>query len=84
MRIDLDPDSSVIEEQYAVVYCARRSRDRFPEGSVHLVDSAAQALAQADPDNKRYAALVVGPSRSSEGLRLYYLLQWLDQTDAVP
>lgn len=75
--ITLDPDSPVVEERYAVVYAPRQSRDRFSEGAVELVESREHAMAQADPDAKRYAARVVGPSRSSEGLRLYYLVEWL-------
>lgn len=79
MRIDIDPDSNVVTEQYAVVYTPRRKRDRFPETSVQVVDSEETARQQADPDNNRYPALVMGPSRSSEGARLYYLVEWLDQ-----
>lgn len=79
MRIDIDPDSDVIGEQYAVVYAPRRKRDRFPEGSVQVVDSEQAAREQANPDNNLFPALVVGPSRSSEGARLYYLVEWLDQ-----
>lgn len=78
--ITIDPDAPVIEEQFAVVHAPRRSRDRFPENSVHIVASAEEALAQCDPDNKRFAARVVGPSRSSEGLRLYYLVSWLGRS----
>ncbi len=76
--IEIDPDAPVIDEQYAVVHVPRRSRDRVPEGSVTLMDSAEAARAAADPARKRYAARVVGPSRSSEGLRLYYIVEWLD------
>lgn len=75
--ITLDPDSSVVEEHYAVVYAPRKSRNRFSEGAVDLAESREDALAQAKPDEHRYAARVVGPSRSSEGLRLYYLVEWL-------
>lgn len=82
MRIDIDPDSDVVQEQFAVVYCPRRKRDRFPEGSVEVVSSAGDALAGADPDKHRYAAMVVGPSRSSEGARLYYLVEWLESESA--
>lgn len=78
MRIDLDPDSDVVQEQFAVVYCPRRKRDRFPEGSVEVVASRDAALAGANPDKNRYPAMVVGPSRSSEGARLYYLVEWLE------
>ena len=77
MRIDLDPDSGVVEEHFSIIYAPRRNRDRFPENSVHIVDSKEEAIAQADENKKQYAAVVVGPSRSSEGLRLYYLVEWL-------
>ncbi|MDR9436174.1 MAG: hypothetical protein RI563_04815 [Thiohalophilus sp.] len=78
MRIDIDPDSDVVQEQFAVVYCPRRKRDRFPEGSVEVVASSEAALAGANPDKNLYPAMVVGPSRSSEGARLYYLVEWLE------
>jgi hypothetical protein len=74
----LDPETRVVDEHFALVYAPRRQRDRFPEGSVQLVDSEAAARAGADPAGKLYAARVVGPARSSEGLRLYYLVSWLD------
>lgn len=74
----LDPDAKVADEHYAVVYAPKRARDRVPEGSVKLVDSEAAARAGADPARKLYPARVVGPARSSEGLRLYYIVRWLD------
>lgn len=76
--IFVDRDSKVVEERVAVVYAPRRTRDRFPENCVEVFDSEADALAAADPGAKRFAARVLGPSRSSEGLRLYYLVRWLD------
>ncbi len=76
----LDPDGKVADEHYAIVYAPRRSRDRVPEGSVQLVESEAAARAGADPDKKRYPARVVGPARSSEGLRMFYILRWLDES----
>jgi hypothetical protein len=57
----------------------RRSRDRFPDNCVQVVASREAALAQADVKAKRFPAIVLGPSRSSEGLMLYYLVQWLDE-----
>lgn len=75
----LDPDGKVADEHYAIVYAPKRSRDRVPEGSVQLVESEAAARAGADPDKKRYAARVMGPARSSEGLRMFYILRWLDE-----
>jgi hypothetical protein len=57
----------------------RRHRDRFPDTCVQVMDSRAAALAAADPAGKRFAAAVLGPSRSSEGFMLYYLVEWLDE-----
>lgn len=77
--ITLDPESNVVGEHYAVVKASRRQRNRFPEGTVTLMNSAAEALAAARPEQNRYAARVAGPSRSSEGFRLYYLVSWLEE-----
>jgi len=77
-RIPIDPDSDVVDEHFAVVYAPRRHRDRFPENCVEIVESEQGAREKADPANKSYAAKVVGPSRSSEGFRLFYLERWLD------
>lgn len=78
----LDPDdrAKVADERFAVVYAPRRSRDRVPEGSVTVVETEAAARAGADPAKKLYPARVVGPARSSEGLRLFYIVRWLDET----
>lgn len=77
-RIPIDAESSVVRMHYAVVYAPRRSRDRFSEGAVQLMESEQAARAAAEPDQKKFAAKVVGPSRSSEGHRLYYLDSWLE------
>ena len=77
-RIGLDPESKVVNECYALIYAPRRGRDRFPENCVTVVDSEAAALSNADPAKNLYPARVIGPSRSSEGLRLYYLVCWLE------
>jgi hypothetical protein len=76
--IYLDPESSLVGEHFAVVYAPRRQRGRFPEECVELVKGQAEAVSQADPERHRFAAKVVGPARSSEGFRLYYLIRWLD------
>lgn len=73
-----DPETNVSNMEYAVVYVPRRSRNRFAAGCVEIKDSAADAIDEADPENKRYAARVSGPSKSSEGQAIYYLLEWLD------
>ena len=78
--IYIDPDSKIVGEVFAVVYAPRGRRGRFPEDCVTVVESEAVALAQADTEKKRYAAKVVGPARSSEGFKLYYLACWLDES----
>ncbi len=72
-----DPETQVSQERYAVVYVPRRSRKRFAANCITLCDSAEDALAAADPAGKRFPAIVLGPSRSSEGQYLYYLVRWL-------
>ena len=73
-----DPESDVSRLEYAVVYVPKRSRNRFSANCVEIKSCAADALDDADPDNKRFAARVSGPSRSSEGQYIYYLIEWLD------
>ena len=77
-EIVIDLDSESVGEHFAIVRTSRRQRKRFSEGCVRLVGSAAEALTEADPDRQEYPARVYGPSSSSEGLRLYYLIRWLD------
>ena len=73
-----DPYTKVSEEQYAVVYVPKRSRNRFPKGCVEVVGSKEEALDLENQDKKLYAARVLGPSKSSEGQYIYYLVEWLD------
>jgi hypothetical protein len=72
-----DPETSVSQEKIAVVYAPRKSRTRFPAGCVEVVDDADSAIAQAAASEKSYAARVLGPSKSSEGQFIYYLMEWL-------
>lgn len=72
-----DAETKLVQEHFAVIYTPRRSRNRFPENCVEVMASAEEAVESADPDNGRHPAKVLGPSRSSEGFRLYYLVHWL-------
>jgi hypothetical protein len=72
-----DPETAVSTERYAVVYVPKRSRNRFHTGCVTIVESAQAAVERSDQANKRYPAKVLGPSKSSEGQYIYYLLEWL-------
>ena len=74
----VDPDSTVASEHFAIVRASRRKRGRYPEACVRIVKSESEARKEADAGRNEHAARVYGPSRSSEGLRLYYLVSWLD------
>jgi len=73
-----DEESKLVAQHFAVIYAPQRKRSRFPENCVRIVASAAEALAAADIPKHLYPGRVVGPSRSSEGVRLYYLVNWLE------
>jgi len=72
-----DPQTKVSQHHYAVVYVPRRSRKRFAASCVSIQPDAQTALEQANSDSKHYAAIVLGPSKSSEGQYIYYLREWL-------
>lgn len=72
-----DPQSDVSDYHYAVIYAPRTSRKRFPATCVTCIESKEQAFEQEDHKKKRYAAIVHGPSKSSEGQYIYYLREWL-------
>ena len=74
-----DVESKVVGTSAVVIYSpSGKKRNRFPEGVVDVYASEADALAHADPAKNRHAALASGPSRSSEGFKLLYLVRWLD------
>ncbi len=74
-----DAAGQVVKTDYVVIYAPQvRSRKRFPEGVVTVYESEAAALAAAKPEAGYHAAIASGPSRSSEGFRLFYLVRWLN------
>jgi hypothetical protein len=74
-----DVESKVVGTSAVVIYSpSGRNRKRFPEGVVEVYANETDALAHADPAKSRHAAIASGPSRSSEGFRLFYLVRWLD------
>ena len=75
--VPLDPETGVSAERYAVVYVPKRSRNRFPSSCVDIVESEQDAIKQSDIESKRFPAKVIGPSKSSEGQFVYYLVRWL-------
>ncbi len=77
-QVIVDPDSRSLAHRFALVRAPRHNRARFPEGCVSLVADEAAARDGADAGRHLYAAEVYGPSASSEGQRVYYLVRWLD------
>ncbi len=76
--ITVDGESSVVQHRFAVVYAPKRSRGRFAENCVFLCDSELDAIEEANVEKHLFAAKVIGPSKSSEGQRIYYLDDWID------
>jgi hypothetical protein len=72
-----DPETKVSDVKNAVVYMPKRNRKRFSANCVQIVTSREAAIEAADPDNKRFAAEVLGPSKSSEGQSIFYLVAWI-------
>lgn len=72
-----DPQTNVSQVRFAVIFTPRQDRKRFPAGCMEIFESGEAALAAADPCKNHYAARVVGPSKSSEGQYIYYLMEWL-------
>lgn len=73
MKLYLDPDQT--KEVPALIRTVNKTRKRYPEGVVETVASEAEARERAAEN--LHAAIVIGPSRSSEGFRIYYLVRWL-------
>lgn len=77
-QVIVDPESRSLDERFALVKAPRKNRARYPESCVTPVEDERAARAGAHPDGNLHAAVVYGPSKSSEGQRIYYLVRWLD------
>lgn len=82
MRGMVPPDPSgegVSQQVYATVYMPkfRNSRNRFPASCIETFTTEKAAAEAARNDEKRFPAIVLGPSKSSEGQYIYYLVKWL-------
>lgn len=66
-----------LKQHSAVIYTPRRSRNRFAENVVEIVEDESAAILAAKQGDKLHPAVVCGPVKSSEGFRLYYLVRWL-------
>lgn len=77
-----DPEGGVSELQFAVIYAPKlnksgRNRKRFSANCVEIKATVNEAHADADHQKNCYAAKVLGPSKSSEGQYIFYLVEWL-------
>lgn len=76
--IQTPPADPIVKHCFASIYTPSRRRKRFPENCVTVMPSAEEAIAVSKQAKDNHPARVMGPSRSSEGFRLYYLIEWLD------
>ncbi len=74
-----EADSGPSQSCYAAVYMPKfkPSRKRFPASCVEVAEVMQDAIDRCENDEKRFPAQVVGPSKSSEGQFIYYLVRWL-------
>lgn len=71
-----DPETQVSQVRCAIITTPRTSRTRYAAACVQVVDDEQQARDGAVA-GQSYAARVIGPSKSSEGQYIYYLMEWL-------
>jgi hypothetical protein len=76
-HIVVDPESTSLQERFALIKTPRTSRKRYPEGCVTVCASESEARDGADDSRNLHPAVVYGPSVSSESQRIYYLVRWL-------
>jgi hypothetical protein len=81
--IIIDADSRALSEHPALVKSTRKARARFPAGCVEPLTSEEEACARSRERRGWRAAIVYGPSASSEGQKLYYLVRWLECADSA-
>ena len=72
----MDRRNGVIQERFAVVYAPKKKK-RISENCVEVKETEELAVKLARPEKHFHAAVVAGPSTSSESQRLYYLVRWL-------
>ena len=77
-QIIVDTESRSLEERFVLIRAPRKRGIRYPAGCVTEVADEPTARQGADPARHLHAAVVYGPSGSSEGQLIYYLVRWLD------
>ena len=72
-----DAQTDVSSEHWAIIHMPGRNRKRYPENCVQIVATEKEARAGAIPAQRLFPAKVLGPSKSSEGQMIYYLVEWI-------
>ncbi len=72
-----DPVEGVSKVNYAVIYAPRAKRHRFSANCVQICATEDEAIRQSDKKNNLFPGKVLGPSKSSEGQYIYYLIEWI-------
>jgi len=80
MKLNVNNPFDPLKQYPALIYSSGRTRNRFAENVVQIVDTEADALAGVSDQGRLRAAVVCGPVKSSEGFRLYYLVRWLGES----
>ncbi len=76
-NIFTDQQTDVSGFVYGLVKTPRKNRKRFSASIITVVDDKEQAIKHTDIENHLHPAVLAGPSRSTEGVMLYYLVEWL-------
>ena len=72
-----DPIEGVSKIHYAVIYAPRAKRHRFSANCVQICETKEEAIERSDKQNHLLAGKVLGPSKSSEGQFIFYLIEWI-------
>ena len=76
--MQIPADNTIVKHCFAMIYTPSRRRKRFPENCVTVMQTAEDAITEARKNDNTHPAQVMGTSRSAEGFRLYYLIEWHD------
>lgn len=72
-----DPAGGVSKEHYAVIYAPRAKRHRFSANCVRICENQEQAILLSNTEKHCRPGKVLGPSKSTEGQYIYYLIEWI-------
>ena len=72
----MDRRNGVVQDHFAVIYAPKKKK-RVSANCVEVKETEEQAVEDARPEKHFHAAVVAGPTISSESQYLYYLVRWL-------